>query len=144
MRTTGRRRLDVVVIAIGALVAGCATAVGGAVSDQERLPQMWVGAELRDDGTSSLTEVIDYDTGLATDRHGIVRRIPGLTVETPVVVQSNDAPAGIATKTPFLFDGGEPGIEMSVGVHRGPDPAEASMTPLDKKFLRSLKISVPD
>jgi len=37
---------------------------------------------------------------------------------------------------------GEPGIEMSVGVHRGPDPVEATMTPLDKKFLRSLKISV--
>jgi hypothetical protein len=37
---------------------------------------------------------------------------------------------------------GEPGVEMSVGVHRGPDPVEASMTPLDKKFLRSLKISV--
>ena len=54
------------VIAIGALVGGCATAIGGAVSDQERLPQMWVGAELRDDGTSGLTEVIDYDTGLAT------------------------------------------------------------------------------
>lgn len=33
-------------------------------------------------------------------------------------------------------------IEMSVGVHRGPDPVEAAMTPLDKKFLRSLKISV--
>ena len=37
---------------------------------------------------------------------------------------------------------GDPGIEMSVGVHRGPDPTEATMTPLDKKFLRSLKISV--
>ena len=37
---------------------------------------------------------------------------------------------------------GEAGIEMSVGVHRGPDPVEAAMTPLDKKFLRSLKISV--
>jgi len=37
---------------------------------------------------------------------------------------------------------GEPGVEMSVGVQRGPDPAEAAMTPLDKKFLRSLKISV--
>ena len=37
---------------------------------------------------------------------------------------------------------GEGGVEMSVGVHRGPDPVEASMTPLDKKFLRSLKISV--
>ena len=37
---------------------------------------------------------------------------------------------------------GEPGVEMSVGVHRGPDPVETAMTPLDKKFLRSLKISV--
>ena len=33
-------------------------------------------------------------------------------------------------------------VGMSVGVHRGPDPVEATMTPLDKKFLRSLKISV--
>lgn len=33
-------------------------------------------------------------------------------------------------------------VEMSVGVHRGPDPVETKMTPLDKKFLRSLKISV--
>ena len=37
---------------------------------------------------------------------------------------------------------GEAAIEMSVGVHRGPDPVESAMTPLDKKFLRSLKISV--
>lgn len=37
---------------------------------------------------------------------------------------------------------GEAAIEMSVGVHRGPDPVDAAMTPLDKKFLRSLKISV--
>jgi hypothetical protein len=35
---------------------------------------------------------------------------------------------------------GDPGIEMSVGVHRGPEPV--AMTPLDKKFLRSLKISI--
>ncbi|MEO5761919.1 MAG: hypothetical protein ABIR28_06365 [Vicinamibacteria bacterium] len=36
----------------------------------------------------------------------------------------------------------EQAIEMSVGVSRTPDPVDASMTPLDKKFLRSLKISV--
>ncbi len=35
----------------------------------------------------------------------------------------------------------EGSVEMSVGVHRGPEP-ETAMTPLDKKFLRSLKISV--
>jgi len=37
---------------------------------------------------------------------------------------------------------GEPGVGMSVGVHRSPDPVASTMTPLDKKFLRSLKISV--
>lgn len=38
---------------------------------------------------------------------------------------------------------GEGGVEMSVGVHRSPEPSQAAlaMTPLDKKFLRSLKIS---
>ncbi len=47
----------------------------------------------------------------------------------------------VAASSPGSSDG-ESGVEMSVGVHRGPDPVEASMTPLDKKFLRSLKISV--
>jgi hypothetical protein len=54
---------------------------------------------------------------------------PSFVVETSV---SGASPGGE----------GEAGIEMSVGVHRGPDPVEAAMTPLDKKFLRSLKISV--
>ncbi len=36
----------------------------------------------------------------------------------------------------------EPAVGMSVGVHRSPDPVDAAMTLLDKKFLRSLKISV--
>ncbi len=55
---------------------------------------------------------------------------PSFVVETSVASGSTSATDG------------ETGIEMSVGVHRGPDPAEAAMTPLDKKFLRSLKISV--
>lgn len=55
---------------------------------------------------------------------------PSFVVETSV--SSGSASGGEA----------EPGVEMSVGVHRGPDPVEAAMTPLDKKFLRSLKISI--
>jgi hypothetical protein len=55
---------------------------------------------------------------------------PSFVVETSVA--SASGPAG----------DGDPGVEMSVGVHRSPDPVEATMTPLDKKFLRSLKISV--
>ena len=55
---------------------------------------------------------------------------PSFVVETSVA----SAP-GCSTDT-------EQAIEMSVGVQRTPDPVDASMTPLDKKFLRSLKISV--
>ena len=55
---------------------------------------------------------------------------PSFVVETSVASGASSA------------EGGEPGVEMSVGVSRGADPVEATMTPLDKKFLRSLKISV--
>jgi hypothetical protein len=57
---------------------------------------------------------------------------PSFVVETSVTSQAGSS------------GDSEPGVELSVGVHRGPDPVEATMTPLDKKFLRSLKISVPD
>ena len=56
--------------------------------------------------------------------------------EPSFVVETSVASGAAATGE------GEGAIEMSVGVHRGPDPMEAAMTPLDKKFLRSLKISV--
>lgn len=55
---------------------------------------------------------------------------PSFVVETSVASASSSTGESDST------------VEMSVGVHRGPDPVEATMTPLDKKFLRSLKISV--
>jgi hypothetical protein len=61
---------------------------------------------------------------------------PSFVVETSVASANGSPPDG------------EAGAEMSVGVHRSPEPADplkgvnAAMTPLDKKFLRSLKISV--
>lgn len=54
---------------------------------------------------------------------------PSFVVETSVASASGSTTEG-------------DGVEMSVGVHRTPDPVEANMTPLDKKFLRSLKIAV--
>ena len=57
---------------------------------------------------------------------------PSFVVETSV---SSEGPNSTSTD-------GETGVEMRVGAHRGPDPVDAAMTPLDKKFLRSLKISV--
>ena len=53
----------------------------------------------------------------------------------------------VASSTTSSTDG-DPGVEMKVGAQRGPDPvdplkgASPAMTPLDKKFLRSLKISI--
>lgn len=67
-------------------------------------------------------------------------RIRGKGYEPSFVVETSVASASGSGE-------GEPGVEMSVGVHRGaePDPlttANPPLTPLDKKFLRSLKISV--
>ena len=41
---------------------------------------------------------------------------------------------------------GEPGAALGINafVRTGPDPVDVNMTPLDKKFLRSLKISVSE
>ena len=55
---------------------------------------------------------------------------PAFVVETSVSSGSGE------------LNDGEAGVEMSVGTQRGPAPVEPTMTPLDKKFLRSLKISV--
>ena len=77
MRTMGRRRLDRILLVLGAVVGGGIVAVGGAVGDAERIPQMWVGAELSAEGGTQVVEVIDYDFGLIP-KHGIFRTIPGL------------------------------------------------------------------
>jgi len=114
MRTTGRRRLDMLVLGAGALVGGGIVAVGGAVGDAERVTQMWVGAELTTEGTTPVLEVIDYDFGLAVDKHGIFRDVPGLSVESRVRVRSETAPDAIADRTP-IFTTGSPGSQIKIG-----------------------------
>lgn len=115
MRTRGRRRLDVVLLGLGALVGGAVVAIGGAVGDAERVTQYWAGTELDASGRATVVEVIDYDFGIAIDRHGIFRTIPGLTVESPVEVASASAPAGIATRSPFTFGDGRTGLKLKIG-----------------------------
>lgn len=56
---------------------------------------------------------------------------PSFTVETSVA--SNQPSAEPAAD-----------IELNAFVRTGPDPIDVRMTPLDKKFLRSLKISAGD
>ena len=114
MRTTGRRRLDMVLLGAGALAAGGIVAIGGVLGDAERVTQMWVGAELTTEGSTFVLEVIDYDFGLAVDKHGIFRDVPGLSVEQPVQVTSDSAPDAIAGRT-SIFTTGSPGSQIKIG-----------------------------
>src|SRR5436190_1074389 len=113
MRTQGRRRLDRIVLGLGAVVGGGIVAIGGAVGDAERIPQMWVGAELSAEGGTHVTEAIDYDFGVVP-KHGIFRTIPGLGIDSAVTVSSATAPDDIASITPAVING-EQGIEVKVG-----------------------------
>src|SRR3546814_10498626 len=107
MRTTRRRRLDVFLLGAGALAGGAVTVIGGVVGDEERVTGMWVGAEVADDGSAALHEVIDYDFGFAQDKHGIIREIPGLTTDSKVDVRSDSAPDAIDRKQMTFAPGGE-------------------------------------
>ncbi|HJR25784.1 MAG TPA: DUF2207 domain-containing protein, partial [Acidimicrobiales bacterium] len=116
MRTRSRRRLDVVLIGAGGLVLGGATAIAAFGYNEERIEQLWVGAAIQPDGTASLREVVDYQFGNTLDRHGLLRRIPGLTPQSPVAVSSpTGAPDAVDSMSPYTFDGGEQGVEIRVG-----------------------------
>jgi hypothetical protein len=104
-------------IGTGALVAGGVAAIGSAAANPERVERMWTAAQLRDDGSSTVTEVIDYNFGLGQERHGIFRNIPGLPATAAIQVDSPDAPDGIAAQVPTSV-GGEPGVQVKIG-----DPA---------------------
>lgn len=114
MRTRARRRLNVAVLGIGALAGGGVVALGGAVGDAERVTQMWVGAEVGSPGGTAVTEVIDYDFGVAFERHGIYRDVPGLSVEAPVEVRSATAPDAIAERTSVTTTGAR-GSRIKIG-----------------------------
>src|SRR5918994_1200946 len=121
MRTSARRRLDRALMAGGSLAVGATALVGGLFGDTERIERLWTVAELADDGSAQVSEVIDYDFGaVATDKHGIFRFVPGLSPEAPIAVDSPDAPDAVE----ISFDPmgtrlriGDPGTTVS-GRHR--------------------------
>ena len=78
----------------GSLAVGVAAFVGGIAGNTERVDRYWTTAAVSSDGSAQVTEVIDYNFGVSTGKHGIFRVIPGLTTDTPVSVSSRDAPAG--------------------------------------------------
>ena len=106
----------------------------------ERVERLWTSAELADDGSAQVTEVIDYDFGV-NERHGIFRYVWDLSPEAAITVESPDAPDAILV-TPAAMGGrtgamiriGDPNVTVS-GRHRYridyPLPAVARGTTLD-------------
>jgi hypothetical protein len=92
MRIRAHRRLDMVLLLIGALLVGGAAAIGAAVGDGERITGLWAGAAIGSDGRAGVVEVIDYDFG-TRQRHGIFRDVPGLSSDAQVAVSSATAPS---------------------------------------------------
>jgi hypothetical protein len=141
MRTTNRRRLDAALVVGGSVAIGAVALVGAVVGDTERVERLWTSAELDDDGSAQVTEVIDYDFGAVNERHGIFRYVWDLSPEAPITVASPDAPDAIEV-TPEARDGregamiriGDPNVTVS-GRHRYridyPLPAVVRGTTLD-------------
>jgi uncharacterized membrane protein YgcG len=92
MRIRAHRRLDMVLLLIGALLAGGAAAIGAVAGDSERVTGLWAGAAIGSDGRAGVVEVIDYDFG-TKHRHGIFRDVPGLSSDAQVAVSSATAPS---------------------------------------------------
>ena len=113
MQTSSRRRLDSALIAGGSLAIGAVALVGAVVGDSERVERLWTSAELADDGSAQVSEVIDYDFGALSEKHGIFRIVPDLSPEAPITVDSPDAPDAIQV-TPETV-GGRAGARIRIG-----------------------------
>jgi hypothetical protein len=94
MRILAHRRLDAVMLLIGALLVGGAAAIAAVAGDSERVTGLWAGAAIGNDGRAGVVEVIDYDFG-TQQRHGIFRDVPGLSPAAQVAVSSATAPSDI-------------------------------------------------
>ncbi len=141
MRTTSRRRLDTALVAGGSLAIGAVALVGGVVGDTESVERLWATAEVSDNGSAQVTEVIDYNFGSFNNKHGIFRVVPDVSPDAPITVDSPDAPDAIQV-TPETTNGragaririGDPGVTVS-GRHRYrieyPLPGVARGTTLD-------------
>ena len=120
VRTRQRRRFDIGLIAGGSLLAGAAAFIGGVAGNTERIERYWTTAAVDATGSAEVVEVIDYNFGTSTDRHGIIREIPGMDVDGDVRVSSPTAPDQVSV-TPW-GDGvsvrvGDPNSTVS-GEHR--------------------------
>jgi Predicted membrane protein (DUF2207) len=128
-------------MAAGGLALGAVSLVGAVAGDTERVERLWTSAELANDGSAQVTEVIDYDFGALSEKHGIFRYVWDLSPAAPITVDSPDAPDAIQV-TREAMDGrtgaririGDPDVTVS-GRHRYrigyPLPGVARGTTLD-------------
>ena len=87
-----RRKVDVVLLVIGGLIAGLGALVAAAAGDSERVTGYWAWAHISSSSDAAgVHEVIDYDFG-PQQRHGIFRDVPGLSSSSSVAVESATAP----------------------------------------------------
>lgn len=119
MRTSSRRKLDLGILGVGAVVLGGASTIAGfAAGNQEEIDRYWTSAEVAADGSARVTEVIDYDIGLSQNKHGIFRWVPGLDPDAGIAVSSPDAPDRFTVRrtSEVSNDGGVvDGTEIKIG-----------------------------
>jgi len=71
-----RRRRDAVLLLAGVMLVGLIGLLCAVLGQNgERVARMWVAADIRDDGTARITEVLDYDFD-GEEKHGIFRTVP--------------------------------------------------------------------
>jgi hypothetical protein len=92
VQTRTRRAIGWAALAGGSVLVGGAAIAGAIAGDTERMTNFWTRAEVASDGSGAVTEVIDWNFGNQFGKHGIFRFIPGLPEDTPITVDSPDAP----------------------------------------------------
>jgi len=107
-----RRKLDVLYITIAALVVGGVALFSGFVGRPEQIRLMWVTGEMQSTSVASITEVIDWDFGAATDKHGIYRDFVE-SIPASVTVTSPDAPSDVTELSSVRLRIGDPGTTVS-------------------------------
>ena len=113
---TARRRLSVLAVIVLAVIPAAVVLIASLAGDRERMVSYFEVASVDADGHATVDEVIDYDFGAGSERHGIYRIVPGLTDSSAISVSSPDAPDQVQI-TGGNIRIGDPDVTVS-GSHR--------------------------
>lgn len=87
-----RRRYRFLVVLLLSVVPAVLLVIGLAIGDGERMLSYFEVATVASDGSARVEEVIDYDFGAGSSKHGLIRIVPDLASEESVTVSSPTAP----------------------------------------------------